>query len=70
MERMVTQADIDAYQASLIDMTDEQLLDELEMCARSNTFGSHASQRTHEHGIPKTARPVGPRMSVVYRVRP
>ena len=31
---------------------------------------SHASQRTHEHGIPKTARPVGSRMSVVSRVRP
>lgn len=46
MERMVTQADIDAYQASLIDMTDQQLLDELEMCARSNTFGSHDAQRT------------------------
>ena len=30
---------------------------------------SHASQLTHEHGIPKTARPVGPRMSVVFRVR-
>ena len=31
---------------------------------------SHASQLTHEHGIPKTAKPVGPRMSVVFRVRP
>lgn len=31
---------------------------------------SHASQTTHEHGIPKTARAVGPRMSVVFRVRP
>lgn len=31
---------------------------------------SHASQITHEHGIPKTARPVAPRMSVVFRVRP
>ncbi len=31
---------------------------------------SHASQLTHEHGIPKTARPVGPRMSVVFRARP
>ena len=31
---------------------------------------SHASQLTHEHGIPKTARSVGPRMSVVFRVRP
>lgn len=31
---------------------------------------SHAAQITHEHGIPKTARTVGPRMSVVFRVRP
>jgi len=31
---------------------------------------SHASQLTHEHGIPKTARPVGARMSVVFRARP
>ena len=31
---------------------------------------SHASQLTHEHGIPKTARDPGPRMSVVFRVRP
>ncbi|WP_345295668.1 alpha-ketoglutarate-dependent dioxygenase AlkB family protein [Luteimonas vadosa] len=31
---------------------------------------SHASQRTHEHGIPKTAGCAEPRMSVVFRVRP
>ena len=31
---------------------------------------SHASQLTHEHGIPKTTRPVPPRMSVVFRARP
>jgi alkylated DNA repair dioxygenase AlkB len=31
---------------------------------------SHASQITHEHGIPKTTRRIGPRMSVVFRVRP
>jgi alkylated DNA repair dioxygenase AlkB len=31
---------------------------------------SHASQLSHEHGIPKTTRTVGPRMSVVFRVRP
>lgn len=31
---------------------------------------SHAAQSTHEHGIPKTKRVVGPRMSVVFRVRP
>ncbi len=30
---------------------------------------SHASQLTHEHGIPKTRRDPGPRMSVVFRVR-
>lgn len=31
---------------------------------------SHASQLTHEHGIPKTTRTMAPRMSVVFRVRP
>jgi alkylated DNA repair dioxygenase AlkB len=31
---------------------------------------SHASQLTHEHGIPKTRRAMAPRMSVVFRVRP
>lgn len=31
---------------------------------------SHASQLTHKHGIPKTKRAAGPRMSVVFRVRP
>jgi alkylated DNA repair dioxygenase AlkB len=31
---------------------------------------SHASQTSHEHGIPKTTRPVPPRMSVVFRARP
>lgn len=31
---------------------------------------SHASQVTHEHGIPKTRRAQGPRISVVFRVRP
>lgn len=31
---------------------------------------SHASQITHEHGIAKTTRAVGPRISVVFRVRP
>jgi alkylated DNA repair dioxygenase AlkB len=30
---------------------------------------SHASQFTHEHGIPKTKKPQGPRISVVLRVR-
>ncbi len=31
---------------------------------------SHASQLHYEHGIPKTNQAVGPRISVVYRVRP
>lgn len=31
---------------------------------------SHASQLTHEHGIAKTLRQTGRRMSVVFRVRP
>lgn len=31
---------------------------------------SHAAQTTHQHGIPKTRRAVGPRMSVVFRARP
>jgi len=30
---------------------------------------SHASQYTHDHGIPKTAQAVGPRISVALRVR-
>lgn len=31
---------------------------------------SHASQLTHEHGIPKTRQPQGPRISAVFRVGP
>lgn len=31
---------------------------------------SHASQLTHEHGIPKTVRTVAARLSAVFRVRP
>lgn len=30
---------------------------------------SHASQSTHEHGIPKTTSVVGPRISAVFRLR-
>ena len=30
---------------------------------------SHASQFTHEHGIPKTPHPVGPRISCAFRQR-
>ena len=41
----------------------------LELAPGSLLAMSHASQATHEHGIPKTTRPVGPRMSVVFRVR-
>lgn len=42
----------------------------VELAPGSLLVMSHASQLTHEHGIPKTARPVAPRMSVVFRVRP
>lgn len=31
---------------------------------------SYASQLTHDHGIPKTKRPQGARISAVFRVRP
>lgn len=31
---------------------------------------SHASQITHEHGIPKNKKQQGPRISAVFRVRP
>jgi alkylated DNA repair dioxygenase AlkB len=31
---------------------------------------SYATQLHYTHGIPKTAEPVGPRISVVFRVRP
>lgn len=31
---------------------------------------SHAAQFTHEHGIPKTTKPVGPRISCAFRARP
>lgn len=42
----------------------------LELAPGSLLLMSHASQKTHRHGIPKTARQAGPRMSVVFRVRP
>ena len=42
----------------------------LDLAPGSLLVMSHASQKTHEHGIPKTTKPVGPRMSVVFRVRP
>lgn len=31
---------------------------------------SHASQTTHEHGIPKTRKPQDSRINAVFRVRP
>ncbi|MBP3973248.1 alpha-ketoglutarate-dependent dioxygenase AlkB [Pseudoxanthomonas spadix] len=42
----------------------------LELAPGSLLMMSHASQRTHQHGIPKVAGPVAPRMSVVLRARP
>jgi len=43
---------------------------DVELAHGSLLVMSHASQLSHEHGIPKTARPVGPRMSAVFRARP
>lgn len=42
----------------------------IELAPGSVLAMSHASQGSHEHGIPKTAKAVGERMSVVFRVRP
>ncbi len=42
----------------------------LELAPGSLLSMSHASQLTHEHGIPKSARVAGERISVVFRVRP
>ncbi|MEN4904344.1 alpha-ketoglutarate-dependent dioxygenase AlkB [Luteimonas sp. TWI662] len=42
----------------------------IELAPGSVLAMSHASQLTHEHGIAKTARPVGPRISAVLRARP
>ncbi len=42
----------------------------VELEAGSLLCMSHASQFTHEHGIPKTRRPQGSRISAVFRVRP
>lgn len=42
----------------------------LELAPGSLLVMSHAAQRTHLHGIPKTRRAVGPRISAVFRVRP
>lgn len=43
---------------------------DVELAHGSLLVMSHASQLTHDHGIPKTSQAVGPRMSVVFRVRP
>ncbi|KFA39435.1 DNA-3-methyladenine glycosylase, partial [Xanthomonas vasicola pv. musacearum NCPPB 4384] len=42
----------------------------LELAPGSLLAMSHASQHTHTHGIAKTTRAVGERISVVFRVRP
>ncbi|MEA9712058.1 alpha-ketoglutarate-dependent dioxygenase AlkB [Xanthomonas campestris pv. raphani] len=42
----------------------------LELAPGSLLAMSHASQLTHEHGIPKSTRALGERISVVFRVRP
>jgi len=42
----------------------------VDLAAGSLLAMSHASQLTHAHGIAKTARAVGERISVVFRVRP
>ncbi len=41
----------------------------LELAPGSLLGMSHASQLSHEHGIPKVATALGPRISVVFRVR-
>jgi alkylated DNA repair dioxygenase AlkB len=43
---------------------------DLDLAHGSLLVMSHAAQLTHEHGIPKTTAAIGPRMSVVFRVRP
>ncbi|HEY0504006.1 MAG TPA: alpha-ketoglutarate-dependent dioxygenase AlkB [Lysobacter sp.] len=57
--RRMTIRDIASRRAQHIDLEPGSLL-----------VMSHASQRTHEHGIPKTREPVGARISLAYRVRP
>jgi alkylated DNA repair dioxygenase AlkB len=43
---------------------------DVELAHGSLLVMSHASQLTHDHGITKTGHAVGPRISVVFRVRP
>jgi alkylated DNA repair dioxygenase AlkB len=42
----------------------------LDLEAGSVLVMSHASQKTFDHGIPRTTTPVGPRISLAFRVRP
>jgi alkylated DNA repair dioxygenase AlkB len=42
----------------------------IELEAGSLLVMSHASQKHFDHGIPKVAIPVGPRISLAFRVRP
>lgn len=56
--RMLLRAQQDGAKATPVDLAPGSVL-----------VMSHASQLTHLHGIPKTARAVGPRISVVFRVR-
>ncbi|HMB42935.1 MAG TPA: alpha-ketoglutarate-dependent dioxygenase AlkB [Luteimonas sp.] len=42
----------------------------LDLEAGSVLVMSHASQKTFDHGIPKTTAQVGPRISLAFRVRP
>lgn len=56
--RMLIKAKAEGSRAIAIDLTPGSLLSM-----------SHASQITHEHGIPKTRRSQAPRISAVFRVR-
>ena len=57
--RMTIRAKPPAKQVQRIDLAPGSLL-----------VMSHASQHTHEHGIPKTTEAVGERISLAFRVRP
>lgn len=57
--RMLIKAKGEGHKAIAIDLQPGSLLSM-----------SHASQLTHEHGIPKTRRSQAPRISAVFRVRP
>jgi alkylated DNA repair dioxygenase AlkB len=60
----------DARRMRIRAQADHRQAIDVELAHGSLLAMSHASQLTHEHGIPKTARPTGPRMSVVFRGRP